>query len=385
MEKDEVVEMFATDMGISAGIAASLYDAGYKSIDDIRNADIIDLTLVKGIGPVIAAKIKKQSTSERTYGGKTSLATESGSKNKSRKTSYEDDGNSATIFVGKPRRSKKLEEEIVLRSNGTNVARKNRAKKKDFKLGFVLPRMNENDRKMMWSVLFAFTILWLILISISLSSTWAGIEFYDKKGATKTVMEFTLTRYDATTTSPIGTSYYTDSITNLPKSENVKQVFLTTNDYARTLWAMAIVSFVMVGFMWVRIFLWDPLEVIRDRIDSYRTGFMKKLSFINIANITKLMVAITVILLILTPTYFATTIQEAAKKDYGETAGGTSGGVSVQFGSTNTDVGSYNLLLDRSIGLYVLIFAFLLTVAVLVILSRQYLKTLARQLLTTLK
>ncbi|MFA5772034.1 MAG: helix-hairpin-helix domain-containing protein [Thermoplasmata archaeon] len=387
MEKDEVVEIFARNIGVSVGIAASLYGAGYRSMDDIRNADIIDLTLVKGVGPALASKIKKQAASKQTYKSEATSTTEHKSKNKSRKTrdeDSEDEDDTAVIFVDKPKRSKKSEDETVPRGNRTNAAKKNRPKKESFKLGFTLPKMDEKDRKIMWTALFAFTVIWLIFVSVSLSSTWVGIEFVDKKGATKTVVEFTLTKYDVTTTSAKGTSYYSDSITNLQKSDNVKQVFFTTNDYARTLWTMAILSFVMVGFMWIRLFLWDPLEIIEDRIKSYKTRFMKRLSFINIANVTKLILAATLTLLIITPLYFATAIQEAANKDYGVGGASTTGGVSIPFGD-GMEVGTYSLLLDKMIGLYVLIFAFLLTVAVLAVLSRQYLKTLAKQLLVALK
>lgn len=45
--------------GVGEAKARALYDAGFKTIDDIRRATTTELTRAQGIGPVLARKVKE--------------------------------------------------------------------------------------------------------------------------------------------------------------------------------------------------------------------------------------------------------------------------------------------------------------------------------------
>jgi tetratricopeptide (TPR) repeat protein len=67
--KEEIIKELMNISGIGLSKAGALYDAGFKSIDDLIEASIAELAEVKGIGRTLAKIIKKRLESRNLQGG----------------------------------------------------------------------------------------------------------------------------------------------------------------------------------------------------------------------------------------------------------------------------------------------------------------------------
>ena len=63
--KDEIISKLMNISGIGISKATSLYEAGFKNYNDLREASIPELANIKGIGPVVAKIIKKMVESKK--------------------------------------------------------------------------------------------------------------------------------------------------------------------------------------------------------------------------------------------------------------------------------------------------------------------------------
>jgi tetratricopeptide (TPR) repeat protein len=68
-QKEEIIKDLMNISGIGLSKAGALYDAGFKSIDDLIEASISELAEVKGIGRTLAKIIKKRLESKNLHGG----------------------------------------------------------------------------------------------------------------------------------------------------------------------------------------------------------------------------------------------------------------------------------------------------------------------------
>lgn len=59
LTKDDVIKAYCDIPGVSEATATKLYDAGYESMDELREAEEDDLKMVDGIGPKTAETISK--------------------------------------------------------------------------------------------------------------------------------------------------------------------------------------------------------------------------------------------------------------------------------------------------------------------------------------
>jgi hypothetical protein len=67
--KEEIIKELMNISGIGLSKAGALYDAGFKSIDDLIEASIAELAEIKGIGRTLAKIIKKRLESKKFQGG----------------------------------------------------------------------------------------------------------------------------------------------------------------------------------------------------------------------------------------------------------------------------------------------------------------------------
>ena len=67
--KEEIIKELMNISGIGLSKAGALYDADYKSIDDLTEASIAELAEVKGIGRTLAKIIKKRMERKKFKGG----------------------------------------------------------------------------------------------------------------------------------------------------------------------------------------------------------------------------------------------------------------------------------------------------------------------------
>lgn len=69
LPKEKIIKELMNISGIGLSKAGALYDAGFKSIDDLMEASIAELAEVKGIGRTLAKIIKKRLESKNFQGG----------------------------------------------------------------------------------------------------------------------------------------------------------------------------------------------------------------------------------------------------------------------------------------------------------------------------